>query len=85
LNALGDVEAGLIHSEDGVYTEYPDPQRDEWVTNILQVLKMPLAMLIEKTGLSRGALLDLRAARHRPHAKNSELVADTAVQDRTGL
>lgn len=25
-----DVESGLIHAAESVYTEYPDPQRDEW-------------------------------------------------------
>jgi len=29
-NHLEDVDAGLIHSEDSVYTEYCDKRRDEW-------------------------------------------------------
>ena len=29
-NRLEDVDAGLIHSEHGVYTEYIDAARDEW-------------------------------------------------------
>ena len=29
-NRLGEIEAGVIHSAESVYTEYPDPHRDEW-------------------------------------------------------
>ena len=66
-NSLEAVEAGLIHSEAGTYTEYVDQSRDEWSTIILPVLKaMPLAELIEKSGLSRRALIDIRARRSRP-------------------
>ncbi len=34
-NSLEEVESGLIHSEQNVYTEYPDPRRDEWQTKIV--------------------------------------------------
>jgi len=34
-NRLEEIEAGIIHSPEGVYTEYPDPSRDEWETRIL--------------------------------------------------
>ena len=37
-NSLEDVQSGLIHSEQSVYTEYPDPRRDEWKTKILPAL-----------------------------------------------
>jgi hypothetical protein len=48
-NSLEDVESGLLHSADSVYTEYPDPSRDEWQTVILPALrKVPLALLMEK-------------------------------------
>jgi hypothetical protein len=74
-NALEDVEAGLIHSEDAVYTEYPDPRRDEWQVAILPALKNArLADLIAETGISKRALQDLRAGRSRPHAKNLEVL-----------
>ena len=29
-NSLEEVEVGLIHSPQNVYTEYPDAKRDEW-------------------------------------------------------
>ena len=38
-NRLEEIEAGVIHSPESVYTEYPDPSRDEWQTKILPLLK----------------------------------------------
>jgi hypothetical protein len=38
-NNLEEVEAGLHHSAENVYTEYPDPRRDEWQRKILPALK----------------------------------------------
>jgi hypothetical protein len=76
-NSLEEVDAGLIHSEQNVYTEYPDPRRDEWQTKILPVLKNAvLSSLVEECHgiLSRRALIDLRAGRSRPHRKNRELL-----------
>jgi hypothetical protein len=76
-NAIEDVESGMVHSADDVYTEYSDPRRDEWQTVILPVLrKMPLTKLIKKSGLCRMALCDLRAGRSRPHAKNEKVLRD---------
>ncbi len=75
-NRLEDVEAGLIHSEQNVYTEYPDPQRDEWQMKILPALKrMPLSVLVKKSGISRSQLKEIRAGRSRPHRKNQQLLA----------
>jgi len=43
-NRLEEIEAGLIHSVESVYTEYPDPHRDEWETKIVFLLKkIPIA------------------------------------------
>jgi hypothetical protein len=33
-NSLEEVEAGVVHSADNAYTEYPDRRRDEWETKI---------------------------------------------------
>lgn len=72
-NSLEEVNEGLIHAEQNVYTEYPDLRRDEWQAKILPALKAaPLSKLVERSGMSRRALLDIRAARRRPHAKNQE-------------
>jgi hypothetical protein len=83
-NSLEDVEAGLIHSAENVYTEYVDPRRDEWQTVILPVLKkMPLVDLVKLSRLARSTLIEIRAGRSRPHRKNRELLA--AVVRELGL
>jgi len=77
-NSLEDVDAGLLHSEKNVYTEYVDPKRDEWATKIQPALKKAaLSALIRECGrrLSRRELIELRAGRSRPHRKNQELLA----------
>jgi hypothetical protein len=38
-NSLEDVDAGLVHSEASAYTEYTDPNRDEWKTTIQPILQ----------------------------------------------
>jgi hypothetical protein len=73
-NRLEEVEQGLPTLEDGVYVDYPNPQRDKWVTTLLPVLRlMPLKELQHLSGLSRAALQAVRAGR-RPHAKNRALL-----------
>jgi hypothetical protein len=77
-NLLEDMEASPIHSAASVYTEYPDPRRDEWQTKILPAVKrMSLKQLVEacKGRLSRRALIDIRAGRSRPHRRNQEMLA----------
>jgi hypothetical protein len=74
-NSLEDVEFGLTHSAENVYTEYPDPQRDEWHTKIVPVLQRTrLSNLIKITGKSRRMLIDARTGKRRPHPKNRELI-----------
>ncbi len=52
-NSLEEVEAGLHHSTENVYTEYVDRRRDEWQTKILPTLrKIPPAILLKMSGLS---------------------------------
>jgi hypothetical protein len=81
-NHLEAVDAGLIHSENKIYTEYVDQSRDEWQTKILPVLKrLPLARLICGSGLSRRALLDIRAGRSRPHSKNRDRLTSICRSD----
>jgi len=77
-NNLEEVEAGLEHSPQNAYTEYPDPNRDEWTTKWLPALSdAPLADLVRvcKEKISRRALIDMRAGRSRPHRENQELLA----------
>ncbi len=80
-NSLEDVESGLIHSEQNVYTEYPDPRRDEWETKIRPALKkVPLPRLIKMSGKSRRMLIDARTGRSRPYRKNQELLASIVLK-----
>jgi hypothetical protein len=75
-NSLEEVEAGLEHSAENVYTEYVDRRRDEFQTTILPALrKIPLQLLVKISGMSRSTLIEIRAARSRPHRKNQELLA----------
>ncbi len=58
-NSLEDVESGMIHSAENVYTEYPDPRRDEWETKIRPALrKIPVPVLEKESGLSRMMLIN---------------------------
>jgi hypothetical protein len=84
-NQLEAVDAGLIHSDKNIYTEYVDKNRDEWQTKILPVLKrMPLSRLISESGLCRRALLDIRAGRNRPHPKNQDRLTTIARNNGRG-
>jgi hypothetical protein len=80
-NSLEEVESGLAHAEESVYTEYPDPRRDEWITTILPVLKkVPLHIVVNMSGMSRSQLKEIRAGRSRPHPKNHELLVRIAEE-----
>ena len=62
-----------------VYTEYPDPSRDEWQTKVLPVLKAaPLLRLVKMTGMSLSQLKEIRAGRARPYPKNQEILTKVA-------
>jgi hypothetical protein len=75
-NSLEEVEAGVVHSTESVYTVYPDPRRDEWHTKILPALKkIPLQLLVKLSGMSRSTLIEVRAGRSRSQRKNQELLA----------
>jgi hypothetical protein len=70
-NKLEAVEEGGAPSESDVYTKFNDPQRDEWATKWLPILKaMPMPELIERSGLSERALYMIRAGR-RPQPENA--------------
>jgi len=72
-NSLEEVDQGLVHSAQNVYTEYPDPRRDEWETKVRPALKRVwLSMLHKKTGLSRRMLIKARTGRARPHLRNQK-------------
>jgi hypothetical protein len=83
-NSLEEVDQGLIHSAQNVYTEYPDPRRDEWETKVRPALKrVPLSVLHKKTGLSRRMLIKARTGRARPHLRNRKMLV--AIVRKLGL
>jgi hypothetical protein len=80
-NKMEDVEAGLVHSERGVYTDYPDLRRDEWETIFLPGLrKLKLTVLQNETGISERELKYIRAGKSRPHRRNREALISVLRQ-----
>ena len=76
-NSLENVDEGLVHFEQNVYTEYADPKRSDWVTKIQPALKKAfLRALVKACGkrLSRREIIELRAGRKNPHRKTQELL-----------
>jgi hypothetical protein len=72
-NSLEEVDAGLIHSAENVYTEYLDRRRDEWQTKILPALrKIPPAVLVKMSSLSPTTIKDTLAERSRPYQNNQK-------------
>jgi hypothetical protein len=71
--------SGLIHAAQNVYTEYPDPRRDELQTKVLPVIKkVPLPQLMSMSGISRSELQEIRSGHRRPYLKNQDLLANVA-------
>jgi hypothetical protein len=84
-NSLEDVESGVVHSEEDVYTEYADPRRDGWTQKMLPALKrIRLHVLVEECRghLSRRALIDLRAGRIAGTGNFSRWFSENCVQNR---
>ena len=78
-NKLEEVEAGLEHDPDEVWTEYRDPGRDPWATLVLPVLwQMPIDRLVAKPGLHRRSLFATRAGERRPHPRNRQALLAAA-------
>lgn len=74
-NSLEEVETGMIHSADNVYTVYRDRRRDEWETKMRPAMKKVFISVLQKeTGLSRRMLIDSRTGRRRPHPRHQKLI-----------
>ena len=74
-NRLEEIESGTIHSAQSVYTEYPDPRRDEWQTKVLPALrKFPVGVLIRLSNKSRSMLRRTLAGHSRPRVRNQVLL-----------
>lgn len=79
-NRLEEVEAGLVHDPDEVYTEYADPAHSPWRMLVVPVLKrMPRAVLMERTGLSGRAITAIRNGHALPRAKHREALMQAAA------
>ena len=79
-NSLENVDEGVVHSEQNVYTEYADLKRSEWIIKIQPALKRAKLWVLEKACgklLSRRELIELRAGRSKPHRKTQELLVST--------
>jgi hypothetical protein len=80
-NKLEEVEAGLVHDPEEVYTEYVDDRHDPAWETIVQVLKdMPRSRLVRETGLSRRALTVLRNGHALPHTKTRVALTRAAAR-----
>ncbi len=74
-NSLEEVEAGMIHSAENVYTVYTDRRHDEWETKIRPAMKkISISILKKETGLSRRMLIDARTGHRRPHPQNQRVI-----------
>jgi hypothetical protein len=62
-NNLEDVEAETTSDVADVYTEYPDPGRDEWETKWLPMLQVANVKELEECGVSRATIYAVRSGR----------------------
>ena len=72
--------ASLIHSEQSVYAEYPDPRRCEWQTKILPALRKPFEDLLKLSGISRSAVFEILAGRSMLQRKSLQMVMQVAAE-----
>jgi hypothetical protein len=79
-NSLEEVQTGLVHDEQTVYTEYTDPKRNYWSTKVVPMLRKISLKTWEREsgGKSRRILIDARRGRRRPHRSNQELLISVA-------
>ena len=70
-NRLEEMDAGLIHDPDEVYTEYQNPADDPWRTLVVPILKqMKRADLAKATSLSERSVASLRNGGSTPRPKH---------------
>jgi hypothetical protein len=74
-NLLEEVDAGSVRDPNSVYKHYPDIRRDEWITKVVPALgRMKIKSLVEKSKMSRRAIIEIRGGRSRPHLRNQILL-----------
>ena len=70
-NGLEEVEAELEYDAESIWTDYPDPKRDAWVTEALPIVRqIRLADRAVATGLSEQARRAIRNG-HSPPRKRT--------------
>jgi hypothetical protein len=77
-NHLQEVESGLMHAAESVYTEYRDARYDEWQVIRQALWKVSLDEFERMTGKSRRMLIDARTGRRRSRPANRALLAALA-------
>ena len=74
-NRLEEVEEQSLLDPSDVYTEYPDPRRDEWATQTLPQLRtVPVREACEGTGISRAQMRRYRNKGARPRAEHLKAI-----------
>jgi hypothetical protein len=82
-NKLEEVEEQSVSDAAVVYTEYPDPRRDVWLTETLPELRlMKLSELEAETDLDRRTLQRIRRGQSRPHPRNEATLQAIAAARR---
>lgn len=80
-NRLEEVEAGVEHDPDEVWTEYRDPNRDPWRTSVLPMLReMRLADVAAAAGISDRAARAVRNGHARPRANHRAALQSVAAR-----
>ncbi len=79
-NRLEEVELGIEHSPDEIWTEYVDPSRDPWRTLVLPVVKqIPAKQLADATGLAVSTVKAARKGHTSPHERNRKTLVRVAA------
>jgi hypothetical protein len=86
-NRLEEVDAGLVHDHDEVYTEYPDLAHDPWQILVVPVPKqIPAQRIQQQTGMSLSQIKAVRNGHARPRDTHREaLIRAAAAFARTQL
>lgn len=78
-NKLEEVEEGSVPDVGDVFTEYPDPRRDEWATKILPILRRaPVSTIMRDTRMSRRPIQRIRSGSSKPTVRHKLLLEDFA-------
>ena len=76
---MEEVEAGLVHDPEEVYTDCQDPAHDPWSTLVAPVLRqMRCQAVIERTGLDRSTLTRLCNGHMRPRPAHRAMLIRAA-------